>query len=297
MPLLWAVMPESGRPPITAIMVLAGEGEEARPALIANMALARRLIVVHDGPISERTAAMCRDIADETVEYEKRGCKEPHLVRALASLKPDEWCLHVDSDEILTPDLIREVENIDWSKPYAYAADLQHIRPDGEILKYRRHGPRTSKVFLFNVAHLNGMIGLPHRGYDLNAAIHRMNSFIEHRPGHLANGFWRYLRRESGFAATEARLRRQPVWVFDAGEAREIDPASNELPWRVRMTTTYPLLALIPGTAYRTLQALRWVTTTRSWSAFSNELMRLAFWPACQIRLCAVLACTRRSDR
>ena len=93
-------------------MVVHNEEKYIRDALDSIADFVDRIVVIHDGPCTDRTLAIAEEYTDDIrCTEENHGSAEFIRPRALADIDAD-WVLVLDADERLSPNLQRVLQSL-----------------------------------------------------------------------------------------------------------------------------------------------------------------------------------------
>lgn len=271
---------------ILGVIVLHKEAERAAPALANMRRLCRRLVVLHDGECDDATKAVAERYADELIEREWKGCKEPHLVWFFGTQTGDwSWYLHHDADEVFDERALRQVESTDLSVPGVYSVELVHTDKNGRTLALRPG--RETKVVLFHRECFQSMTGLTHGTPRFDRSPQLLEGCATHDAPHAFMTLLERLRRELKFTVVDARLRTSLVGLYHDGVHEQVPPSSPALRRADRWIYQYPLLMLLPAVGYGAALVFRGaVMNSRSPSALLAELRRVVVVAVYRARLC-----------
>jgi len=131
-----------GRLPISAVMVVHDEEAMIERALLSFADLVDDIVIVHDGPCSDRTLEIARRYTDKViVTAERAGTAEVHRPFSYGQAAHD-WVLEVDADEYLSPELRRALPDLIRS-----GADI--VTPAWPTIQDGRRHARGDKRALF----------------------------------------------------------------------------------------------------------------------------------------------------
>jgi len=277
-------------------MILCNEGERARKACERVKAASSEMVILHDGEANLETKNLAASLGVPFYEYEKKGCKEPHLVRFFSeNAEEPKWYLHVDSDEILSQELVEEILSLDLDKPEVYYGELVHTKSDGTALRYSENSSRSEKPVIFHSESFEYLIGMPHCFCAFKSRPKRLNNPTIHEAAHLDYGLFKILSKEARFAQTDARIRTNEVAFFSKGKLDFVSPSASILGKNNYYRYKYSLLVLFPAMLYSLKRSFGWLFEARSLSAFVVEARLLVARPFYQGRICWLIAQNKRS--
>jgi glycosyltransferase involved in cell wall biosynthesis len=236
--------PTRTSPTIAALLVVHNEEHYIRGALESIADTVDSIMVVHDGPCSDRTLEIAKAYTNQVrCTADIHGSAEFIRPRALAQIDAD-WVLILDADERLSPDLQRILRSLTgdpvadsygFSWPYV---DNAHNRIGNLNLAGKRFLFRRSMMYT---------IGLPHMTPDTYGRnVSRPDLEVWHVMKH--NHGWGQLRRM--FRVNRKRAR-QAANVLRKGagavETYNADVAENRAGnvRKLRLLATHPVIALV----------------------------------------------------
>jgi hypothetical protein len=279
---------------IIGVMVLHHEGNQAREALTSLLRVCKTVYVLHDGPSDIETRKLAEDLNVIFIEMDKRGCKEAQLTEFLGTQFADQdrndlWYLNTDSDEILSENLICEIQSLSLDSPMCYWVPMRHICADGVALRYANHSVRVMKIILFHVDAIKMVIGLPHKGVQGTSMSVNLTGDLLHKASHLNYSFLQIFKKEMIFAIKDAKLRSNLVRIFLRRRLISVSGGNMWLPLTDRLRFLFPLLAAFPAGIYSLLLSLRGLLDVRSFRTFNCEVKLVATRPFYQIYLCYLI--------
>lgn len=139
--------------PITAVVITKNEGPAIRRCLEAASFCEQILVI--DSQSTDDTVEIARSMGAEVIPYTWNGKypKKKQWGMSHPSVRHD-WVLHLDADEVVTPELAKDIQASIKSKqrnrPVAYDIDLAYHFLGREL----RHGHRVAKRSLVNRLHV-----------------------------------------------------------------------------------------------------------------------------------------------
>lgn len=280
------------------IIVLHNEGERARSSLEALKRVASKIIVLHDGPPNLETARIVNELNLSLLPMEKTGFKELQLVRYFESVKhfvdSEPWYLHVDSDEILSEELIDSIRGIKLDNNFHYLAKLKHVCDDGVALRYSEGSSRVWKPILFQLNKNIKVIGIPHKGLLMNCPVKIIRGDVEHRAIHLQFSLKQIFSREMTFVKKDARARASQMEYFSNGNKLKTAASFDNLPYRDWLLYKFPFMVAIPSLLYASYLAIRSLSEVRSFRTFVCEIKLAATLPIYYFLLPILIARIKR---
>lgn len=101
----------SSRIPVSALLVIRNEEPLISRALKSCADLVAEIVVIHDGPCSDRSLELCQRYTNKIFLREYVGEAEPHRVFGLEQCHFP-WILQLDADEFLSPNLRRHLPTL-----------------------------------------------------------------------------------------------------------------------------------------------------------------------------------------
>lgn len=217
---------------ISACLVLRNEEALVERCLKSFASLVDEIIVVHDGPCTDQTLAICRSYGAKIFEKDFVSI-DAHRVFSFQEAR-GEWILQIDADEFLSPDLALNLRELVKNKDInAY----EFLWPLFDGQKYfTKNWPykrclvrRTSLSFL----------ALPHFVMEVTGKICQKNFLLEHRP--LYNNFtWSIFNKKwRRRAIIQANL-----YTSDFSQIPKFNYHKNTWPLSIRVRRICPLLVL-----------------------------------------------------
>lgn len=235
------VEPGTGSPlgpgSITACLIVRNEESTIARCLESVSGVVGEIVVVHDGPCTDRTLDQAAAFGCRVIEAPYYGHCERHTPLAYAEAR-GEWLLNLDSDEFLSSALraaiggLVQVPDVD-----GYAFLWKHWDGARYITS---NGPYKLVLFRKRVTR---MIGVIHVQEEVDGNIRRVPLHLEHRPpdGHRRLGpTWRKWRQRARLHAREYLTRLDSVPRFNY-------PGSVRWTGRRELTSTLSPLLIAPA--------------------------------------------------
>ncbi len=170
------IVPPS-RLPISVLVIIHNEERLIERALRSFADIVSEIIVIHDGPCTDRSLDICRRYTDKIFIRERVGEAEPHRVFGLEQCH-NPWVLQVDADEFLSPKLRARLSNLVQDQRYDGYEFLWPTWYKGKYYYayYKRALFRKDRFYF---------IGAPHeypKTKDKNVRIKRVKYLLEHKP-------------------------------------------------------------------------------------------------------------------
>lgn len=271
---------------IVGVMVLYNDGHRAIKALIAMKKICTHIFVIHDGPSDVNTKQTISNFGLSLTEFPRRYCKEAHLVhffydfisKNLSNKKYLEvkWCLHLDSDEVLTDSLIEEIRSLPDTSHTSLIAAADHIIEDNKKLKYKKSSNRIYKPIMMNLTSNHRIVGLPHKGleFKLESSLVLKNKF-NHNAEHVHKNLYKQIEKEWNFAINDAFLRTKPIQIFNDYKIENVSNFSKKLSLSDRLLNKYPILVAFPVSFYSFLLSIKSLFEARNFLTLNYEFKML----------------------
>jgi glycosyltransferase involved in cell wall biosynthesis len=144
---------EKIRLPVSAVMVIYNEEKVLERALKSFHDIVDEIIIVHDGKCSDKSLEIAKRYTDKIFELEHVGISERHRPFAYNVAKND-WILHLDADEYLSPELKSEIGNLISDDVGIYEVSWSTFQSQKHhFWFYKRALFKKSKVYFVGVAH------------------------------------------------------------------------------------------------------------------------------------------------
>jgi glycosyltransferase involved in cell wall biosynthesis len=144
---------------ISACLIVWNGEKLIRDCLESITDVVDEIVVVHDGPCSDRTLAICREYTKKVYVRPYVGEAEPHRPFTFAKATGD-WILWIDQDERLTPRLRKDIRKLVQRDDVAAYSVLWPIKYGTKNLT-KGFFSKVRKNVLFRKDALTGFRGLP----------------------------------------------------------------------------------------------------------------------------------------
>ncbi len=144
---------------ISACLVVWNGEKLIRDCLESIKDVVDEIIVVHDGPCSDRTLEICREYTRKIWVRPRVGEAEPHRPFTFAKATSD-WILWFDQDERLTPRLHKDIRKLIMRDDVDAYSFLWPVKYGNKNLT-KGFFSRVQKAILFRKKSLVGFRGLP----------------------------------------------------------------------------------------------------------------------------------------
>jgi hypothetical protein len=259
-----------------ALISTCNEGYKLFDCLSKLKKLNIRMVALNDGLLDIPTNEVLESFSVKSYEFNKIGCKEPHLVEFFSNQTITENILHLDYDEILSDDLLKEICQIKIRNlPVLYAVNMEHqlINDNGLALRYKKNSTRSSKVILFHPSFIASIVGLPHKGFTFSHKPLFLEGILFHTGNHLAFNLKNLIQRDKIFAQLDAALRCRRIYYFDQDSRGDfLLPYDSRLKKIDSYRFKYPIFLYIFCLLYRGFQSIPWLCESRNWITFKYEL-------------------------
>ncbi len=173
---------------ISAVFVVYNEEKVIRTALESIKGLVDEILVVHDGPCTDKTLEICHGYGAKTFERPYQGNAEPHRPWLYEKAKGP-WILQLDADESLSAGLAAALPLLTKAKDVAI---YELVWPTWNGERYITHGWPHKKA-LFRKDRVS-FLGLPHCEVLPNSGkIITTHYILEHKPNY-DNFSWKIFR-------------------------------------------------------------------------------------------------------
>lgn len=111
---------------ITACLVVYNEEKIIRRCLDSLKGAVDEIVLIHDGPCSDKTLEIVREYTKKIYIAERKGDAAPHRQYSISKAAGD-WVLIVDADEFLTPELRKNLKKLAEDKEadaYAFLTEV-----------------------------------------------------------------------------------------------------------------------------------------------------------------------------
>ena len=163
---------------ISACLVVHDEERVIGRCLDSLAGVVDDVVLVHDGPCSDRTLEIARAAGARVFERPFAGHSEAHGPFAYEQAT-GEWLLGIDADEFLSPEMARVLPEL------ARRQDVnafEFIWPTWDGTRYTTtDGPHKMVMFRRSATHMLGMI---HERERVDGPIERTDYVLEHRPAY-----------------------------------------------------------------------------------------------------------------
>jgi len=166
------------RQTISACLVVYNEEKIIQHCLENLKDVVDEIVVVHDGPCTDKTLDICRQYTNKIFIRHRIGCSEPHRPFSF-EISTGDWVLWIDADEVLSQELRKNikdlVEDSDVDLYYFIWPYTNGVRPLSISIEhpYRACLARRCKLYHY---------GLPHEPLRTYGNIKKVPFIMEHRP-------------------------------------------------------------------------------------------------------------------
>jgi len=139
--------------PISAVMVIYNEEKVLERAIKSFCGLVDEIIIVHDGKCADKSLEIARKYTDKIFEREHAGVSERHRPFAY-QLARNDWVLHLDADEYLSPELKSKLEDLISGDAGIYEISWSTFHNQKHhFWFYKRALFKKSQAYFIGVAH------------------------------------------------------------------------------------------------------------------------------------------------
>jgi glycosyltransferase involved in cell wall biosynthesis len=167
-------------PKVTVCYVIYNEEKILERSLKSVEGVVDKIIIVHDGPCTDRSLEIAKKYGAVTFIQPKIGEAEPHKPFIFEKVKTP-WILMLDADEYLSSELRKELKNTILHNPNYEGFAFQHeLMYNGKPLK-RKGIARGHRLILFRRDRYT-ISGLPHDEPKVMGAVKNIDLLLHHRP-------------------------------------------------------------------------------------------------------------------
>ena len=226
------------KPGISALLVVYNEEKIIKGCLESIKDVVDEILIVHDGPCSDKTIEICKKYTKNIFIRPRTKAVAMHLTFLFKKVKY-EWVLKIDSDEILSKELRRNIRSL-IKNPDADAYSFIWPLWDGKR-EVTKNWP--TKMALYRISKIS-FFGFPHHDdpETKGKTIHTKYK-LEHKTIGGNIPLWKNFKKKGlGFSGpTQAR---NTLKKFNEFDQFQYDKDNFSLPIRIRREI--PLLSAIP---------------------------------------------------
>ncbi|MBN2087475.1 glycosyltransferase [Candidatus Peregrinibacteria bacterium] len=161
---------------ISALVPIYNEENLIRRCLESLKDVVDEIIIIHDGPCTDRTLEIAREYTDKIFVLERKYMADYHYIEGLNECNGD-WILKIDADEYLSEEIRENIRIMTDSEIYDCYSFIWPIW-DGE--KYiTKKWPRKDALFRKNTF---SFIELPHMNFQSKGKIKATDCILHHQP-------------------------------------------------------------------------------------------------------------------
>src|SRR3989338_869806 len=187
---------------ISACLIVYNEEKVIKRCLDSIRNIADEIIIVHDGPCSDRTLDICKKYTKKIFVRKHIGEAEPHRPFALKKAK-GKWVLVLDADEYLSKESQENIKGLIQSKGVDGYRFIWSIYYRGKKVSF---GPlsRLHRLILFRK---NRIIirGIIYDWYRVSGCIRNVNLVIEHKPVNDSYTYKQFKKKDLKWAFIQAK--------------------------------------------------------------------------------------------
>lgn len=164
---------------ISACLVIHNEEKVIKRCLDSIKDVVDEIIVVHDGPCSDKTLNICKKYTPKIFIRKYIGEAEPHRPFSFSKATGD-WILWIDADEYLSEELRKELRNLAKDKDVSGYKFAYEVPYKNKVLK--RIGLGNAYRVCFFRKDRYSMKGIIHERPAIKGGIKKVNLLLKHRP-------------------------------------------------------------------------------------------------------------------
>lgn len=273
----------SAAPKITFGIVAYHEETLIRRCLESIAPVADEIILIHDGPCTDKTLEIAQEFTDQIIVGERIGGSDPHRLQILEQARND-WIFMIDADEFLSPALRAYVQ--EGSDEYTHYAALAVHWPLWDGRRYVTH--HNWRTVLFDRRQC-WAIGLHNFPIQPIGPVLRKPLVLEHKPAAPKAGLSRL------FGAQMARRIERDARTFLNGVDQLSKYNSEQIPEsfvrEVHALVDHPIRAMMIRPIKHFLGSLR-ATIWDGWHGISISIILAVY----QFRLARTIARLKRTS-
>jgi glycosyltransferase involved in cell wall biosynthesis len=164
---------------ISACLVIYNEEKVIKRCLDSLKDAVDEIIIVHDGPCSDKTLDICRKYTKKIFIRDRVGEAEPHRPFCLEQAS-GEWVLTIDADEYMTEEFRKNIRKLVENKSVDGYTVIWPLYHKGKKITF---GPlsRLHRLALFRKDKTT-ISGVVHDWYNVSGNIKGVDFVLEHRP-------------------------------------------------------------------------------------------------------------------
>ncbi len=252
---------------ISACLVIRNEEGSIERALKSIKNFVDEIIVVHDGPCSDTSLAICKKYTQNVFVRPFIGEAEPHRVFTFEKAK-NNWMLQLDADEFLSKTLQKNVRKLTEDKTISC---YEFIWPYWDGKRYQTTNWPFKKA-LFQKARIT-FTAFPHAEVSVDGVTKRTNLRLEHRPNYDNLSFSVFKNKHLEWAKIHARyLLKDPSTYVRYPKNKKVS-----LP-RYYFIVKRPLLYALPLAFYQGFQVLKSQGLKVSFLGLKNSLLLFFYY-------------------
>ena len=188
---------------ISACLVVYNEEKVIRRCLDSIKGVVDEIIIVHDGPCSDKTLEISKEYTNKIFVQPHVGEAEPHRPFSF-SKATGEWILWIDADEYLSEELKRELKNLSTKKGISGYEFAYEVVYQGKTLK--RIGPGNAYRPCFFRKDSFTMKGIVHESPKIIGKVKRLDLLLHHRPPYDRYGFSTFKNKDLKWAQIQSKI-------------------------------------------------------------------------------------------
>ncbi len=223
---------------ISAVLAIYNSEKVIKRCLESIKDVVDEIIIVHDGPCSDKTLNICKKYTKNFFVRPHKGSSEAHQVFLYKKARY-EWVLKIDGDEFLSKDLRKNIRKlIENQNADAYS----FIWPFWDKDRYIT-GNWPRKTCLYRKLKIS-FISFPNWGEPIiNGNIIKTNLKLEHKPPRGSALRWGVFKKQ---ALQNAAIQQAKATLRDFGEFEKFHYNRDNFPIQVKIRKHFPILSAFP---------------------------------------------------
>jgi glycosyltransferase involved in cell wall biosynthesis len=259
---------------ISVVMVIYNEEKIIGRALDSIKDIADEILILHDGPCTDKSLDICLKYTDKVYQTEKNygvpGLILPRLFRKVKN----PWILKIDSDEVVSPDMSKVIPDLVKDKKISgYTFIWPFINKKQK--RTTQNWPRKMALYRKDKMHY---FGFPHwDDPQMDGDVVDTPYVFHHFPGGGSIPTWKYFigRTLGRYARLHAEYTLKPFESFDSFQYDK-----KEFPIHFKIRRNWPLLSAVP---IAVLAFFKTLFTEGAWKegypAINESLQSLLYYP------------------
>ncbi|MCX6749292.1 MAG: glycosyltransferase [Candidatus Pacearchaeota archaeon] len=261
------------RQKISVISVVHNEEKLIRRCLDSVKDIADEILILHDGPCSDKTLKIAKKYTNNVFQTEKNAGVPGIILPILFRKVKFPWVLKIDADEFLSPEFKKNIRKL-----------VQNPKADAYIVKWpfwdgKKHITKNwpTKMPLYRKSKMS-YFGFPH--WDdpkINGNIIMTDFLLEHQPSKGAIPTWKEFKEKTlgRYARLHAEYTLKEFKDFDRFQHNKKD-----FPVHIKIRRKFPLLSALP---FAMLAFVKTLFSEGAWKegypAFNEAAQSLVYYP------------------